>query len=93
MLHATKRTGSSFIWTGIWEAKECMRGGYRLMLGDGEEIQAFIDPWLRGKNNYCVEDHHLIRVRDAKVSASFHPNTKEWDVHKVQLNFTIMMLS
>lgn len=29
VLHAGRGTGSSFIWNGIWEAKECMKGGYR----------------------------------------------------------------
>lgn len=63
------------------------------MLSDGEEIQAFTDPWLRGKNNYCVEDHHLIKVRDAKVSASFHLTLKSGMCIRYISTFTLMMLS
>ena len=48
---------------------------------------AFSDPWLRTKQNYCVEDHHLNGVRNERVCSYFRPNAKEWDVHKVQQHF------
>lgn len=57
------------------------------MLGNGEEIKAFHDPWLRGKSDYCVENSHLNEVRDVNVCNYFRLDTKEWDVHKVMQDF------
>lgn len=57
------------------------------MLGNGEEIKAFHDPWIRGKADFCVVNSHLNEVRDAKVCSYFRHDTKEWDVHKVMQDF------
>lgn len=87
ILEATKGNGSSIIWTGVWEAKEQIRKGFRWILGDGKEIRAFVDPWLKMKRDYCVEDHHLNDIREERVCNYFRPNTKEWDMHKVHQMF------
>lgn len=42
---------------------------------------------MRGKSDFRVEDHHLNNVREDKICEYFHPNTKEWDVHKVEQCF------
>lgn len=78
---------ASYVWRGIWEAKEQICKGYRWVLGDGQDINAFSDPWLRANEGFCVEDHHLNGFRDTKVSAYFHPNTKMWDEQKVKHDF------
>ncbi|XP_063946052.1 uncharacterized protein LOC135151500 [Daucus carota subsp. sativus] len=87
ILQASKGNDSSFIWTGIWEAKESLKGGFRWVLGDGKEIKIFKDPWLQGKVDYRVEDHHLNVIRNENVCCYFHPNSKFWDVHKVEHDF------
>lgn len=56
LMNACKNGGSSYIWAGIWEAKEVMAEGYRWILGDGQSIDICNDPWLRGKGNYRVEN-------------------------------------
>ena len=52
ILNARKGNGDSFIWAGIWEAKETLSIGFRWVLGDGQEINIFSDTWLRGKNDF-----------------------------------------
>lgn len=61
--------------------------GYRWILGDEQDINIFEDPWLRGKSDFRVEDHHQTNIREDKICEYFRPNVKEWDVHKVQQNF------
>lgn len=87
ILEARQDTGSSFIWLGIWEAKEILKKGFRWVLGNGEEIRVFKDPWLKGKSNFCVEYNHLNIVRNDKACQYFRPNSKDWDVQKVQHDF------
>lgn len=49
---------------------------------------AHSDPWLRGKQNFHVEDHHLNGNRTEKVSHYFRPDTKEWDEGRVRQAFS-----
>lgn len=37
---------------------EALHGGFRWVLGDGEEILATKDQWIRSKQNVCVENSH-----------------------------------
>lgn len=87
ILEAQKGTGSSFIWSGIWEAKENLKKGFRWVLGNGEEIRVLKDPWLKGKLDFCVEDSHLNNVRDERACQYFRSNSRDWDVQKVQHDF------
>ncbi|XP_074348373.1 uncharacterized protein LOC141687107 [Apium graveolens] len=83
ILQAGKGTGSNFIWIGIWEAKENLKKGFRWIMGDGKNIKAFRDPWLKDKPDFCVEDGPLNGIKNESVDNYFRPGTKEWDVHKV----------
>lgn len=87
VLQAHKGSDPSFIWTGIWEAKERLYKGFRWVLGDGKEIRIFNDPWLRGKGDFCVEDSHMNNIINERVCQFFRPNSKDRDMHKVQHNF------
>lgn len=46
VLQATKGSDSSLFWKGILEAKEQLQGGFRWIIGDGNEIKLFRDPWI-----------------------------------------------
>lgn len=43
VLQANKGNDSSFILTGIWEAKKKLKGRFKWVLGDGKEIRIFKD--------------------------------------------------
>lgn len=87
ILKAQLGKGVSFIWKGIWEAKEELCKGFRWVLGNRQSISIFSDPWLRGKSDFCVENHHVNNASTAKVCEYFRPNAKEWDVNKVEQTF------
>lgn len=87
VLQAQKGDGNSFLWGGIWQAKEILKRGFKWVLGDGRSINIFADQWLRGKANFRVEDQPVNRTRSDKVCEYFRPNTKEWDVTRVQQAF------
>lgn len=70
------RTGvSSFIWFGIWAAKEEITKGY-------------FDPWLHKKHDFMVDEVGRERSRDFKVCQLFKPNLLVWDVEKVHRMFS-----
>lgn len=58
ILNAKRSQNSSFIWQGLVTAMEALHGGFRWVLGDGEEILATKDQWIRSKQNVCVENSH-----------------------------------
>lgn len=76
VLKAARGGGSSFIWSGIWQAKEAFCKGFRWVLGDGKEIDAFSDAWLKPKLDFCVEDSHTNFMRHKKVCDFFLPDSK-----------------
>lgn len=58
------------------------------MIGDGQNISISKDRWLRGKDNFCVDqDRCNPAVLDSKVCEFFGRDGKVWDVDKVRLNF------
>lgn len=75
MLKATRGGGSGFIWSGIWQAKEALIKGFRWVLGDGKEINAFSDAWLRSKFDFCVKDTHTNGTRFDKVCDFFYADS------------------
>lgn len=87
VLQKTKGKESSFIWTGIWEAKEKIKAGFRWVLGNGESIRALKDPRIKGNRKFYVKDSHCNGVRNDLACSYFHPNSKAWDVTKVQQDF------
>lgn len=58
MLHATKGSNSSSVWVGIWQVKDMLKDGYRWVVGNGKDIVATKDHWLRNKAGFCLEDFH-----------------------------------
>ena len=76
LLRASRGGGSSFIWSGIWQAKEALAKGFRWVLGDGSDIDAHCDPWLRYKDGFCVEDTPTSGRIHTKVSEYFLANPK-----------------
>lgn len=87
ILKAEKSRGSSFIWEGIWSAKEELAKGFRWVLGNGNEIVATRDPWLRNKMNFQVEQSQFYEGRTEKVSSYFLPDEKKWNTEMIRRNF------
>lgn len=86
-LKVVKGTGSSFIWAGIHTAKEALKNGFRWVIGDGKEVVAVQDPWLRRKQDYRVENNHIYQGRAEKVADLFLPGTKQWNADLVRAQF------
>lgn len=87
LLQARRTGGSSYTWSGIWEAKEEMKMGLRWVLGDGQSINISADRWLRGKQVFRIDQHNGVVNRNLKVCDFFLEDKKNWDVSKVTLNF------
>lgn len=72
LLQAARSGGSSYTWSGIWEAKEKMKDDFRWVLGDGKSIDIFNDRWLRGKENWCIKKQEVkVQNLDNKVCNFF----------------------
>lgn len=61
--------------------------GYRWVVGDGQDISATKDQWLRSKRNFTVEDSHFYAGRNDKVVNYIEPGSKIWNVQLVTKNF------
>lgn len=88
MLNAIKGSNSSSVWVGIWQVKESLKEGYRWVVGNGEDVIATKDRWLREKTGFCVEDFHGYAGRTEHVNSFFYPGTKTWDEGRVRQMFT-----
>lgn len=78
-LEAGQGAGPSFIWAGLWKAKEALKNGFRWVIGDGAEVSIYKHRWLRGKENYMVERGYDHESDAAKVKMLFYPGTRTWD--------------
>lgn len=79
LLHAGQGSGPSFIWAVIWKEKEALKGGFRWVVGNGEDIDVFKDNWLWEKPGFGVFRGYEHETEDCKVSALFTPDTRSWD--------------
>lgn len=61
---------------GICEAMDELGKGFKWVLGDGHSITIFSDQWLRGKDDYRVENHHVNNNKSDKVNEYFRPDIK-----------------
>lgn len=86
VLQATRTGGSSYTWSGIWEAKEEMKMGL-WVLSDGQTINISSDRWLRGKPEFRVDRSSKAINRNVKVCELFVEGRKDWDESKVRMNF------
>lgn len=77
VLKASRGKGASFLWAGIWTAKEELASGFRWVLGNGEDIVATTDPWLRSKMNFKIEQHPVYEGRQESVASLFLPGEKQ----------------
>lgn len=41
-LHSSCGGGASFVWSGIWRAKEVLKKGFRCVMGDGKDIEVLL---------------------------------------------------
>ncbi|XP_074351614.1 uncharacterized protein LOC141690738 [Apium graveolens] len=71
----------------IWTAKEELKNGFRWVLGNGNDIVATQDPWLRNKANFKVEQNQLYVGQTGKVPSLFLPGEKRWNIDLIQRNF------
>lgn len=84
---ASKGSGGSYIWSGLHTAKESLIEGFRWVVGDGEQIVAVKDPWLRRKSDFKVECSHTYEGGSEKVSSLFVRGEKKWNVDLVKSRF------
>ncbi|XP_074363624.1 uncharacterized protein LOC141704237 [Apium graveolens] len=88
IFHAKRGGGDSFIWSGIWKAKESLKNSFRWVLGDDVDICAFSDPLVRGRVDFNVDLSHRSANKEVKASDFFLTRVKSWDVNKVRESFS-----
>ncbi|KAL8098488.1 hypothetical protein AgCh_031307 [Apium graveolens] len=73
LFEASRGGGVSYVWSGLWQAKETRKQGYRCVVGDGRTINVSKDAWIREKDGNRVDDQYLASVNDLK--RPFHPGS------------------
>lgn len=84
VLQASQGAGPSFIWAGLWKAKEAIKEGFRWVVGDGCNIDVYKDRWLRHKGDFSVCRGYEHESNNVKVNSLFIPGTRSWDVDYVR---------
>ena len=87
LLNSQRTGGSSFIWSGLWAAKEELKKDFGWVVGDGRQINVFTNPWLNGKQNFMVKQGAYNINSSTKVACFLELNTKKWDVSKIRETF------
>lgn len=64
-----------------------MKSGFRWVLGDGNLINIYDDPWLREKENFKVDNSVHPEGANAKVCDFFRHDRKAWDEDKIRRSF------
>lgn len=88
LFEASRGGGVSYVWSGLWQAKEALKQGFRWVVGDGKSINVGADKWIKRKEGHRVDGHCLNSVSGLKVCDLFVSGTKEWDVTKVHNLFS-----
>lgn len=83
LFEASRGGGVSFVWSGLWQAKEAFKQGFRWVVGDARSISASSDAWLRDKKGHRIDEQSYPSVRGLKVCDLFVPGRYEWDAAKV----------
>ncbi|KAL8094027.1 hypothetical protein AgCh_035785 [Apium graveolens] len=78
-LEAVQGAGPSYIWAGIWKAKEMLKDGFLWVIGDGAKVDIYKHRWLRGKGDFMVERGYDHEVEGRRVNMLFSPGTRNWD--------------
>lgn len=71
------------MWSGLWQAKEMMKDGNKWIVGNRENIKFFKDPWVRGVNQYRVNNVSSTDSDERLISELLAPGARSWDVTKV----------
>lgn len=69
-------------------AKDALYDGFRWVLGNGVDINAVKDPWLKNKVEYCVDQTIDYGVANIPVSEFINNNDRSWDAAKVMEFFS-----
>lgn len=77
IINSTRKRGSSFIWSGLWKAKEELKSGFRWVVGDGRSINVLTYPWLRWKNGFLVDKREYNLSLSTKVCLFFQSGLKQ----------------
>ncbi|KAL8121049.1 hypothetical protein AgCh_017989 [Apium graveolens] len=88
LFDATRGGGVSYVWSGLWQAKEHLKQGYRWIVGDGRSISVSTDPWIRGKAGFRIDEHNSSLLSGLKVSDLLVPGSNTWDDDKVHSLFS-----
>jgi ribonuclease HI len=79
----------SYVWRGIWKARQILMHGYRWRIGNGDSINIMSEPWLRERNDAWIPSPQAQGVYNLHVSDLMIPNLKLWDKNKIESLFPL----
>ncbi|KAK3230772.1 hypothetical protein Dsin_002653 [Dipteronia sinensis] len=85
---STVKSGCSFVWRSLGWGKELLIKGLRWRVGNGEAIDAFVDPWLPRPVSFKPVTKHP--AESIKLASLFLPHSRFWDMSKLNQQFVGM---
>ena len=71
----------SYIWHSILEAKQIVRAGSHIQIGDGKNTNTWGDPWLPSAENGIINSSTQSGLEEARVSGLMKVNERVWDLN------------
>ena len=70
----------SYIWRSILEAKQIVRAGSHIRIGDGKNTYIWGDPWFPSVENGIINSSTQSGLEEARVSGLMKVNEIVWDL-------------
>ena len=80
LLEAEYGSNPSYIWRSILAAKQIIRAGCRVHIGDGRATVIWNKAWLPAEDNEYVTTEKHVGLEHATVSDLMVTDSREWDI-------------
>ena len=79
-MEANLGANPSYKWCSTLEAKQIVRLGSHIRIGDGKNTNKWGDPWFPSAENGIINSNTQPGVEEAKVSGLMKVNERVWDL-------------
>lgn len=86
-MEAKKYQTSSLAWRSIIQTQPLIQKGLRWVIGNGERVRVWKDPWLQGDQNNIPVGPGASLYPNLLVKDLFIIGTRHWDINKIIIYF------
>uniref|UniRef100_M4DVU8 Reverse transcriptase zinc-binding domain-containing protein n=1 Tax=Brassica campestris TaxID=3711 RepID=M4DVU8_BRACM len=88
-LESSVKTGASHGWTSVMAGKAVLEKGLGYLVGNGENIKVWSDPWLSPSKPETPIGPPTLANQNLLVADLLHSQSNEWDLEKIRLHLPL----